>query len=168
MRKSFIPAHNSTDRDLVMTPLPLAKSIIDHFSPVGSILDPCRGQGAFYKQYPKTEKKDWCEISQGRDFFQYEKTCDWIITNPPWSLIKPFIIHSCKLAKNVCYLITFNHFSTKHRIRILHEMGYGICEFFGVDTPKTDSWPGSGFQLGVVHFQKDYVGSIKVSGKWGH
>lgn len=167
MTRSFIPKQNSPDRDLVMTPRELAKEIIDHYSPKGIILDPCRGQGAFYDQFPRNEKRVWCELEQGKDFFNWNTQVDWIITNPPWSKIKPFLIHSMTLSDNICFLIPFNHFSTKHRIRLIHEAGYGIKEFFGVDTPKNKTWPNSGFQLGVTHIKKGYIGPINIAGKFG-
>ena len=35
-----------------MTPEYLAKEIIEHFNPSGIILDPSRGTGAFYDNFP--------------------------------------------------------------------------------------------------------------------
>ena len=55
-----------------MTPEYLAKEIIEHFNPTGRILDPCRGEGAFYDNYPEGDH-DWCELGEGRDFLQYQK-----------------------------------------------------------------------------------------------
>ena len=42
---------------MVMTPVYLAKEIIEHFNPTGRILDPCRGTGAFYDNF-NTDNKD--------------------------------------------------------------------------------------------------------------
>lgn len=165
--RSYIPKKNTPDKDIVMTPFNIAKTIIDHFVLKGIVLDPCRGTGAFYNQFPDHVEKDWCELSEGKDFFTYNRKVDWIITNPPWSKIKDFITHSCKISDNVCFLIPFNHFSTKARIRIIHDHGYGIKEFYGVPTPKFSNWPQSGFQLGVTHIAKGYKGPITISGEWG-
>lgn len=49
------------DRDIVITPEWIAKDIIQHFNPHGFILDPCKGTGNFYNNYP-TDLKDWCVI----------------------------------------------------------------------------------------------------------
>ena len=54
----------STANDVVMTREPTAKWIIDYFQPTGVVLEPCRGTGAFYNQFPG--EKDWCEISEGK------------------------------------------------------------------------------------------------------
>ena len=46
--RAFCPPKNTPDKDLVMTPEYLAKDIINHYNPQGLILDPARGEGAFY------------------------------------------------------------------------------------------------------------------------
>ena len=50
--RPFCPPKNTPDKDIVMTPEYLAKDIIQHYEPKGLILDPCRGTGAFYDNYP--------------------------------------------------------------------------------------------------------------------
>lgn len=165
--RSFVPKKNTPDRDLVMTPPEVAKDIIDHFKPTGTILDPCRGTGAFYNQFPKKTARYWCELSEGVDFFQWNTPVDWIITNPPWSKVRQFLVHSTLVSDNICFLIPFNHFATKCRLRIIQEAGFGIKEFYGVATPKNKEWPGSGFQLGVTHIQRGYSGPINIAGTYG-
>jgi hypothetical protein len=164
--RSFIPKHNTPDKDLVITPISLAKDIIKHFKPSGLILDPCRGEGAFYNNFPKNCKKDWCELSEGKDFFNYKNKVNWIITNPPWSKIRDFIIHSTKISNNVVFLITINHYFTKLRLRLLYKNNFGLKEFYCVKTPPLP-WPGSGFQLAAVYFKKNYKGEIIISGEIG-
>ena len=101
MGKILVPLKNTPDKDIVMTPAETAVDIINHFSPTGTILDPCRGAGAFYDNFPAACQKDWCELSEGKDFFDYKDKVDWIITNPPWSKIKEFLIHSMKIANEM-------------------------------------------------------------------
>ena len=55
--RAFCPPKNTPEKDIVMTPEWLAIEIIDHFSPSGIILDPCRGEGAFYDNF-NTETKE--------------------------------------------------------------------------------------------------------------
>ena len=55
----FVPPKNTPDKDLVMTPESLAIDIIKHYKPTGKILDPSRGEGAFYNNFD-TDNKDWC------------------------------------------------------------------------------------------------------------
>ena len=50
--RAFCPPKNTPDKDIVMTPEYLAQDIIQHYEPKGLILDPCRGTGAFYDNYP--------------------------------------------------------------------------------------------------------------------
>ena len=76
MPRAFCPPKNAPEKDIVMTPVYLAKNIIEHFEPTGLILDPCRGEGAFYDNY-NTDNKDWCELGEGNDFLEYNKKVDW-------------------------------------------------------------------------------------------
>ena len=161
MSRAFCPPKNRPKADIVMTPVYLAKNIIEHYKPTGLILDPCRGEGAFYNNY-NTDNKDWCEIDEGKDFLEYNKKVDWIITNPPWSKMRIFLEHGMRIADNIVYLTTINHYTTKRRIRDMKENGFGIKEFYCVNTPKKP-WQGSGFQLGAVHTKRDWSGPITMS-----
>jgi len=161
MSRAFCPPKNRPKADIVMTPVYLAKNIIEHYKPTGFILDPCRGEGVFYDNYD-TDNKDWCEIDEGKDFLEYNKKVDWIITNPPWSKMRIFLEHGMRIADNIVYLTTINHYTTKRRIKDMKEMGFGIKEFYCVNTP-TKPWQGSGFQLGAVHTKRDWNGPITMS-----
>lgn len=158
----FCPPKNSPEKDLVMTPTSLAIDIINHYKPTGKILDPCRGEGAFYLNYPSQTEKDWCELGEGRDFAEYSGKVDWIITNPPWSKMREFIKKGMSVSDNVVYLTTINHYTTKARIRDIRDAGWGIKEFYCVDTPGKP-WPQLGFQLGAIHIQKGWTGPITMS-----
>ena len=153
--------HNYVSNDVVYTPRPLAKRIIDHFPLKGRLLDPCKGDGAFYDQFPEGCQREWCEISQGKDFFEFKEHVDWIVSNPPYSLFREFLRHSMRIADNIVYLITVNHCWTKARIRDLREHGFGIREIYCVATP--DNFPPSGFQYGAVHFQRNYANGIAMT-----
>ena len=59
------------------------------------------------------------------------------------------------------FLITINHIWLKARLRDIKEKGFGIKEILLIDTPKT--FPQSGFQFGVIHLSKNYIGDIKFS-----
>ena len=155
------PEKNYESNDVVYTPRPLAKRIIDHFNISGRILDPCMGDGASYEQFPANSEKFWCEIEIGVYFFSFKDRVDYCISNPPYSLFRKFLIHSMEVADNIIYLITVNHCWTKARIRDLRENGFGIKEIYCVDTPR--NFPPSGFQYGAIHFQRGWKGDIKMS-----
>lgn len=158
MSRILVPKKNAPEADIVYTPKSTAIDIIRHFSPRGRVLDPCRGGGAFYDHYPVDCEKDWCEEGEGKDFFHYKEQADWIVTNPPWSKIKEFLIHSMHLANDIVYLITINHYTTKARLRIIKEAGFGIKEFYCIKTPPKP-WPQSGFQTAAIHISKGYEGA---------
>ena len=158
--RAFCPAKNTPDKDIVMTPEYLAREILQHFNPSGIMLDPCRGVGAFYDNM--MGKKDWCELAEGKDFLQYNKKVDWIITNPPWSKMQLFLEHGMKVSNNIVYLTTINHYTTKRRIRDMRQAGFALKEIYNVPTPGKP-WPQLGFQLAAVHTQRGYTGDIKFS-----
>ena len=157
-KRAFCPPKNTPDKDIVMTPDYLAKDIIQHFQPTGLILDPCRGEGAFYDNYDATypHTKDWCELAEDRDFLKYHRKVDWIVTNPPWSMMQQFLWHGMEISDNIVYLTTINHYTTKRRIREMREHKFGIKEIYCVTTPKKP-WPQLGFQLAAVHTQRGYT-----------
>lgn len=68
--------------DIVSTPDWVARDIVEYFKPSGKVLEPCLGEGAIFRHLPIGS--DWCEIQRGRDFFQWEKKVDWIVSNPPY------------------------------------------------------------------------------------
>jgi hypothetical protein len=56
--------------------------------------------------------------------------------------------------------MTINHVWTKARLRIAREHGFGLRALVLVDTPR--SFPQSGFQLGVVHYQRGWSGPADI------
>lgn len=84
-----------------MTPIPLAKALVEHFQLKGKGLEPCAGCGNMLQLLPNAE---WCEIGKGCDFFDYDGRVDYIFTNPPWSRICEFLFHSIKVADEIYFL----------------------------------------------------------------
>ena len=70
------------------TPEELCKELINLVPLVegDKVLEPFSGEGNFYNNLPSFVEKDWCEIEMGRDYKDYDKKMDWIITNPPFRL----------------------------------------------------------------------------------
>ena len=50
------------------------------------VLEPFRGDGAFYNAFPDDVIKGWAEIKEGRDYTELVGGYDWVITNPPFRL----------------------------------------------------------------------------------
>ena len=151
-------SRKTTPNDVVMTNPKTAKWIIDYFKPVGTILEPCKGDGAFYNHFEGN--KDWCEIREGKDFFDYNKTVDWIITNPPFSVFDKFLLKSFEVSENVvffCPLIkAFKGIKLDKQIRL-----YGdIKEILHMGTGSQHGFP-FGFSVGCIHYKRNYTGNIK-------
>lgn len=155
---------NVAANDTVYTNPDFAKKIIDHFNPTGFCLDPCSGKDAFYQHLP--DPKDWCEIDKGKDFLTYDKKCDWIITNPPWSgkLYKLISSHAFELADNVVFLIRLDCALTMglSRHNYFKQHNHSLKEIIIVPWKDVGFGP-SGFVLSVIHWKKNYVGDCKFT-----
>lgn len=122
--------HRQKPKDKFYTPLKLAKELIA-LVPLEDgdvVLDPCMGKGAFYEQYPNFVKKDYCEIDLGIDFFKYEKRIDWIITNPPYSILDKWFEKTCQICKKgFGYLIGLDNYTAK-RMELCNNYGFGLTK----------------------------------------
>jgi transcriptional regulator with XRE-family HTH domain len=157
-RRPLMPPKNESARDKVMTPTDLAGAIVARFAGQldGTLLDPCRGESAFYDAFPDHCRRDWCEIEEGRDFFGWQQKADWIITNPPFSLFRGFLIHAMDVGDNIVFLAPISHFTTRARIGDIRQAGFGLRRIVTVPTPV--GWPQSGFQLAAVHLKRGWRG----------
>ena len=155
---SFLPK-TPNPTDVVYTMPHVALDIISWVRPAGICLDPCMGDGAFYKLLP--EGRQWCELDKGRDFFDYSDQVDWIIGNPPYSIFESFLVHSFHLAENVVFLVPTNKiFQRKKIMEIIKSFGgiYGM-RIYGSGT--TIGFP-FGFSVGAFHFKKEHNGPAVV------
>lgn len=144
--------------DDVYTPESIAKRIIDRYLPKGKILEPCRGKKAFFKYL---NNADWCEIDEGRNFFDYNNRVDWIITNPPYSCYDKFLEHSFEIADNIVFLVPLGKvFNSWERIVKINKYG-GIKDIWIIGTGNKCGFP-FGFPCGSFYFKKDYKGSINI------
>lgn len=128
------------------TPESLCKAIIARmqWSPGERVLEPAKGVGNFYNNLPDCVVKDWCEISEGRDFFRWRKPVDTIITNPPYcssylckggnngkNLATPFLEHAMGVTiKRIVFLLNRNKFLRLEpdRLERYARWGWGITD----------------------------------------
>ena len=70
------------------TPRKLANDLISHvpLEDGDIVLEPFKGEGAFYDSFPNNVTKEWCEIEQGRDWLSHTDPVDWVVSNPPFRL----------------------------------------------------------------------------------
>lgn len=146
--------------DKVYTPDKIAKQIIDLFPLSGKVLDAFKGGGAFYNQLPNYVEKDWCEIDENKDFFDYQDKVDFIISNPPYSILEEVLEHSFEIADNVIYLLPLSKVvSSMGRIRQIKSYG-GVKEIYILSASKC-GFP-FGFPCCAIWVKKNYKGDTKI------
>lgn len=138
--------------------------MVRRFPVYGKGLEPCRGSGNIYRAMKRVFRQlDWCEIDQGRDFFDYREPVDWIFTNPPYSIYDPFLLHCFSLADNVVLLIPLHKvFKSLRVIEAAREYG-GAREIIVLGGGGVAGFP-FGFPVGIVWLQRDYRGPIHLEG----
>lgn len=147
------------ESDIVMTPDWVAKKVVGHFKPAGRVLDPCRGDGAFSNLI---ENCEWCEIREGKDFYDVDGVYDWVISNPPYSCFSDFLRHTFTAASNIVYLIPANKVFNSHKMMVeIAEYG-GVKEMLVIGPGSKLKFP-IGFCIAAVHFQSGYDGDMKIS-----
>ena len=141
-------------KDVVFTPDNIAKKICSLFDIKGVVLEPCKGEGAFMKYLPKDTL--WCEIIEGRNFYDFNKQVDWIVTNPPYSDYNRFLDHCFELAENIVLLTPIaKMMKSMGTLRKIFAFG-GIveCHFIGANRC---GFP-FGFPCGVYYLKRHYKG----------
>ena len=158
MQLSFIK-ESLNKKDVVYTADYVSKKIIEILNPSGWCLDPCKGDGSFYNNLPI--HKDYCEIDEGKDFFEYDKKMEWIIGNPPYSLFEDFLRHSFFLAWNVSFIVPINKvFQRQLIMNMINKFG-GIRSIIVFGSGQKIGFP-FGFSVANFHFQKEYKGATRI------
>lgn len=133
--------------------------MVAHFKPTGRVLEPFRGRGVLTDFIPGAL---WCERDDGKDFFQWHESVDWIITNPPYSIVRECWTHAAEVADNIVFLMPVRtFFGSDGFIREVDRFGaiHGIRHY------------GTGGKLGfpmgnlisAIHCQRGYRGSTRIS-----
>lgn len=150
--------------DVFYTPKKLALQLISliDIEENETILDPFRGEGAFYNNFPKCKSKGWAEITEGKDFFILNNKYDWLISNPPFSKLSNVLLKSCALSnKGFAYIIP-SHSLSHRRILKCAEFGFHLNKIIYFKNPK--NW-GLGFQMVFALFTKEKVQNIICIGE---
>jgi hypothetical protein len=151
----------STASDLVMTPTHVAKWIVDHFNPGGICLDPCKGDGAFYNAMPCPKR--WCEILEGRDFFEYRgPRVAWIITNPPYSIYDRFLEQAFNVSDNVVFFVPIAKAFKSQKIENLVMSYGGLAEILFMGGGGQYGF-NFGFPVGCLHYKRHHKGTCIIS-----
>ena len=128
--------------DKIYTPPKVVDMMIDFcdYQPGQLVLEPARGKGAIYDKL--SEPKDYCEIEDGKDFFDYDKKVDIVLTNPPYSLIDKFLAHTYTLCDKFCFIIGCYSLTPK-RLETMKSNGFYVTKILLTQIP---SW-----------FQRSYI-----------
>jgi len=152
--------HVEKSADIVYTPPILARDIIDYFQPSGVILDPCRGGGAFFNILPSGSL--WCEIEEGRDFYAFQESVDWVVGNPPYSHYSAWMRHSMEIARDIVYVMpVYKVFASGKFLSDLFSWG-GIVHIRRYGTGTDWGFP-FGHALSAVHYRRGYKGDTSWS-----
>jgi len=128
--------------DFHQTPNDCAKDLIEFVSLNDGdiVLEPFRGEGAFFNNFPENIVSIWAEIEQGIDYTAIDQDYDWVITNPPfrldtgskrvnsfWFLLDYF---STRARRGIAFLANDSCFSalTPRRMKILEDRGWSITK----------------------------------------
>jgi len=151
---------------LHQTPKECAKDLLA-FCPLvagDKVVEPFKGEGAFYDAFPEYVEKDWAEIEEGRDYRDLSGEYDWVITNPPFRLdtgakrVNSFWwlldYYSQRAKKGIAFLGNDKCFSTltPRRQNLLKERGWKITKVVVCSIKK---WRGRYF---FFVLQKEGVG----------
>jgi len=118
--------------DCIHTPKPIADLMIKmcDIKPSDTVLDPCRGGGVFFDNIDSINK-EYCEIQDGKDFFENTKHYTTIIGNPPYSKWTEWIEHTLNKCQKFCYIFGAQSL-TPNRIKMIHDAGYGLTKLHTV------------------------------------
>jgi len=145
--------------DVHFTQREVAGAIVDYFQPSGVCLEPFKGEGAFYDHLPS--RSQWCEISDGRDFFSFTDKVDWIITNPPFSNLTQVFEHAFSLSNQCVFLIPISkYFSSNPRLALADAYG-GLETLLHVGTGR-DIGFNLGFPFAAMKFSRGYTGPVHI------
>src|SRR5210317_2088357 len=144
--------------DIVFTPEWLAEKICKMYEIKGKVLEPCKGEGVFLKYLPKNT--EWCEITENKNIYDYNKKVDWIVTNPPYSDFNRFLKHSFNLAENIVLLVPVAKlFKSMGTLKEIFNFG----NFVEIHTlPSSKAGFPFGFPSAVYYIKKNYNGLTKI------
>lgn len=118
------------------------------------------GRKGIFRSVPNHVDARWCEIAEGRDFMHWQAPVDWIVTNPPWSMFRNFLVHSMRVTKNIVFLAAFNHYGTKASQADIRRHGFGMRSILSVPTP--EGFPQSGLHQCAIWLQHGWRGPCEM------
>ena len=106
--------------------------------------------------------KHWCEISEGKDFMDWNEQVDWIITNPPYSIFDIFLKKAMSVSNNIVFFVPLSKlFKSKLNDLMVKEYG-GVREIVNMGTGAQHGF-SVGFLVGAIYYKRNYTGDIKYT-----
>jgi hypothetical protein len=94
--------------------------------------DPFKNSGSYFNRFP-TENKDYTEIIEGRDFFEYDEEIDIICSNPPYSLWRKIYPKVIALNPRVISFVMSKANLTRPRMKMMKDAGYLLTKIHQFD-----------------------------------
>lgn len=120
-------------------------------------LDPSAGVNkVWFNNFPCN--KEYCEIDEGTNFFEYPNKVDWIVGNPPFTEFVKFLMHSPNVAKKgFAYLIGHSRVNqvTPRRLSILESQGFYLS---GIQIISIKAWFGRYYFLIFSRSKNEGIG----------
>ena len=125
------------DATIVMTNPSMATDLISLIPLIDGdvIIEPCKGTGSFYNNFPKNTINMFCEINEGIDYLDFNGEVDYTISNPPFVPRKLFWNFQCKAMettrKAIYWLINISPLNvfTPKRLNEMKSKGWYINDF---------------------------------------
>ena len=118
-------AHNIKHRkhanDEFYTPRKLASELVKYL-PIydgETVLEPCYGDGAFKEALPQA-------VLLNGDYYSYNNSIDWVVTNPPYSDLDRWLTHSFAIANQGVALLLGLLNVTPRRLEMANKAGFGL------------------------------------------
>ena len=159
---------------LHQTPEELCKELIPYvpLEPNDTVIEPFKGEGNFYRNFPATVSKEWAELEEGKDYTSITTPYDWVITNPPYRLdagekrVNSFWFlldyYSQRSQKGIAFLANDRCFSTltPRRLGILKDRGWSIYKIVVCSVKK---WRGRYFFVILTKKPTDFFVSLPTN-----
>lgn len=104
--------------DFYQTPYALTRRLLEVEKFEGRILEPSCGAGAITAILKEAGYKDitaYDLMLDGKDFLAETRKFDAIVTNPPFSLAKEFILKACEVAPRFAFLLPLSYLQGQAR-----------------------------------------------------
>ncbi|MCD8212802.1 MAG: hypothetical protein LUC34_01900 [Campylobacter sp.] len=112
--------------DFYQTPYNLTRRLLEAQSFNGSILEPACGNGAIVtvlNEFGYKDVKFYDILTGGKSFLDESRTIDNIITNPPFSLAKEFILKAHEITNyKFAFLLPLNYLHGKQRFDEIYSL----------------------------------------------